>query len=121
MKPKQIKISEVLHLAADHHLASKDKLGDWGPFQYSCVAIKQALHESLGFEKGKKHTHSQGIEFNHHFLNIEKGLRNLGLEYPREIYAFKEFEDGFEPTKKSQSARYIWLKWCALMAEEQGE
>ena len=121
MKPKQIKISKVLHLAADYYLTSNDKTRKWGPYQYSCTAIKEALHESLGFKKGKYHTHNQAIEFNHHFLNIEKGLRNLGLEYPREIFAFRELEDFYNPTEESQSARYIWLKWCALMAEEQGE
>lgn len=121
MKPKQIKISEVLHLAADHHLASNDKVGEWGPFQYSCSAIKGALHESLGFKKDTNHTPNQSIKIRHHFLNIEKGLRNLGLEYPREIFAFKELEDFFKPTEESQSARYIWLKFAALMAEEQGE
>ena len=121
MKPKQIKISDVLHLAADYYLCSDNDYKDWVSYQYSCTAIKHALHVLLGFKTGKQHTYLQGIEFRYHFLKIEKGLRNLGLEYPREVYAFRELEDGFEPTKASQGARYIWLKFAALMAEEQGE
>lgn len=121
MKPKQIKISEVLHLAADCYLGSGNNCKRRGPYQYSCTAIKGALHELLGFQIGVVHTSIQIRVFQYHWLRILKGLRNLGLEYPNEIYAFKDLEDGFEPTKKSQSARYIWLKWCALMAEEQGE
>lgn len=120
MEPKQIKISSVLHLAADHYL-SHNELVEPGPNNhFSCNAIKDALRESLGFKQYVPPTSNQHELFSSHFLIIEAGLRNLGLKSPGGGRAFEELERNYTHTVESQSARYIWLKWAALMAEEQG-
>jgi hypothetical protein len=95
------KISEVLHLAADEFLA--DSM--WSnQAEFSCTAIRYAL--GLNFN------------FNYHGAlldKIETGLRNMGLSTDS-LHAFSEFSPDYE----RQAARYNWLKFAALIAEEQG-
>ena len=114
MKPKEVKISKVLHLAADTYLAACAEDEGWlGPYQYTCIAIKKALQVEVDKVSNANYVY--------HWLIIKSGLQNLGFTDDRGIEVFKEFEDGYEPTEQSQGARYLWLKWAALMAEEQGE
>lgn len=111
--PKEIKISEVLHLAADEYLAQGIDDETWhGPYQYSCCAIEKALAKIL--------QNPVPATFHRHYSIIKQGLRNLGLENLSSVEAFKEFENFYDPTPESQGARYMWLKFCALLAEEQG-
>lgn len=102
----QPKISEVLHLAADKFLW--DGWG-WterniGKSEYSCDAIWQAI-ASYPF----------GADKDGYNKRIRHGLRNLGL-HPDSLYAFDEFRS----SQERQAIRYAWLKFCAMMAEEQG-
>lgn len=112
-KPKEIKISEVLHLAADKYLAKGIADENWyGPYQYTCSAIDKALADIL--------QNAPPARFHRQLNIIKQGLRNLGLEDISGIECFKEFEKFYDPTPESQGARYMWLKFCALLAEEQG-
>lgn len=105
-----MKISEILHLAADkylaHNLASKRDYTSW----YSCNAVSIAcLYEHADFQD---------------YLLLESrilmGLKEMGCDVSSST-AFKTLgypdEDLQEET---QGARYMWLKFAALMAEEQG-
>lgn len=95
-------IAEVLHRAADEFLADD---GEW-PYvddngvlknRYSCAAVCDALDAmkaSVGLEKA-----------------IFAGLEELGCN----TASMTEFQ-----LRNPQSARYAWLKFAALIAEEQG-
>lgn len=119
MKPKEVKISEVFHLAADVYLKTCHK-EDIGGNQYSCIAVRRALADILKEHIGEDHGNFH-VELQYHLKVISRGLINMGLINPNKDFYFIKFEDGYEPTIQSQGARYLWLKWAALMAEEQGE
>jgi hypothetical protein len=115
----KIKISDVLHLAADKYLA-KD-LSEFYNVNYktrhSCSAVQCAI-ESL-VKQGKM----TGSEY---FANCDKvdsavrqGFKKMGLE-PNSLIAFDEFYDDYKISPESQGARYAWLKFAAMIAEEQG-
>lgn len=93
-----MKISEVLHLAADKYLCTGRK--SYNPYKpsYSCIAIENAC-----------------IDYKVPSGKIQKGLRNMGLNTDSAC-AFNEFKSG----KERQAARYSWLKFAAMIAEEQG-
>lgn len=98
-----MKISEILHKAADEFLwdgVSCDK----HLFQYSCDAVGGARIAS-------------GLSFFDY--QTKDFLHSLGLK-PRPGSAFIEFEEDDEATEASQGARYLWLKFAALVAEEEG-
>lgn len=90
-------IAEILHLAADRHLWN-----DWpqvGTAEYSCYAIGRAcysLRASIRLE-----------------LSIYKGLKRMGLK----TTSLTQF-DSIKHNR--QGARYAWLKFAAMIAEEQG-
>lgn len=87
------KISEVLHLAADRHLCPK---GD-AYTALSCCAVDEACFDlGVGFDC------------------VEDGLIAMGCP-TGSLNAFHEFPAGPE----RQAARYSWLKFAALIAEEQ--
>ncbi len=89
-------IAEVLHYAADNFL--------WHPengenkFEPSCSAIYWAC-ENLQISRKQRE-------------KIFKGLQNMGLD--------TSVFDEFIPGAARQGARYAWLKFAALIAEEQG-
>lgn len=112
---KEIKISEILHLAADKYLSSAnsravylsrsdifnqqyDSTLQW----YSCWAIGEALWEYL---KGY-HNYYEEV-----FLYIEEGLQAMGCD----TNSSGLFKDSSNP----QGDRYMWLKFAAIIAEEQ--
>ena len=105
-----VKISDILHRAADVYLAATyDNYFYHGRNQYSCCAISQAAHAMYhDFQLANEATD-----------RIYKGLRALGLNVSSST-AFDKFikTRGFSPEK--QQARYAWLKFVALLAEEQG-
>ena len=106
----KVKISEVLHLAANKYLA-----GYYAEYIYtnknrfSCRAVCGALDELITDAEVWLAIHEE----------IFKGFENLGLD-TESIRAFEEFEAEIL-TEESQGARYAWLKFCAMLYEEQGE
>jgi hypothetical protein len=96
---KQPKISEILHLAADKYLWD-GCLDDYSTESYTCHAVRKAIDDLQGGE----------IE-----SAVFEGLMNMGVN-PCSSY---EFEESF-PGPNRQAARYNWLKFAALIAEEQG-
>lgn len=110
----KIKISDILRVAADYHLhngvnsalkwnyGTREYESEW---THSCVAITCALLRATEDECLRKQLGKQ----------IEAGLEEMGMP--------DTFGDQFTHIKNPvarQSARYIWLKLAALMAEEQG-
>ena len=104
---KKVKISEILHAAADCHL--RYSLSGYPNYrvasEFSCISI------SLAVEKMIKCPTEQSTTL----ARIKSGLMAMGLaDVTRRAFI------GMGP-RLSQSSRYIWLKWAALMAEEQGQ
>src|SRR5574337_1979809 len=96
-------IAEVLHEAADVYLPANWE-GDslWGHF--SCNAIQRALEVMV-----------PDIDENSDLYDrIRTGLSRLGLKThsDKEFGEFNRFE--------RQEVRYAWLKFAAMLAEEQG-
>lgn len=106
----KVKISEVLHLAADKYLASDyEEYIDTAKWRFSCCAVGSAIDNLV-----------HDVTYNNTLRdNIQSNFESLGLE-SYTITAFEEFEKGIVP-EESQGARYLWLKFCAMLAEEQGE
>jgi len=98
---KQPKISEILHLAADKYLWSGYSKDRRDTAIYSCFAIDEAI-DDLGLS-----TYGTNKLF--------RGLKEMGLDIGSSR-AFNEFHG--DPQR--QSARYNWLKFAAMIAEEQG-
>jgi hypothetical protein len=120
MLKTEIKISDILHLAADNYLAKdfeEEQESSWIKSHFSCDAVDSAGVELLG-EKWRRR---QGIH-----ARIVQGLESMGCK-TNSCHQFSELEqlsEGgilYECTPESQAARYFWLKWAALMAEDQGE
>ena len=58
------------------------------------------------------------VKHNPQMKRIMKGLRNMGFKIRRDVgTVFIQYEND---AQRRQSARYMWLKLAALMAEEQG-
>lgn len=95
-------IADVLHLAADKYLASRSYAGQKSRF--SCTAVEFAA-DRLGVET----------------TAIFKGLGNMGLDTTScNAFINMGYEDNFAIVFETQAARYTWLKFAALIAEEQG-
>ncbi len=101
---KQVTIAEILHHAADVCL-SGDQSWYGGKRTFSCCAIDLAV---LNLVPG----YNAQIKM---IRVIKYGLCELGLK-TSSLTEFSEFTYG----RKQQGARYAWLKFCALLAEEQG-
>ena len=96
---KDASIAEILHYAADYELWRGDYCESGESF--SCGAIYDAcLFNQVPYQVSD---------------NIFDGLSAMGLN-PTSVTAFFEFEKGVE----RQAARYTWLKFAAMIAEEQG-
>jgi len=105
----EVKMSEVLHLAADKYLA-EDCEYDWVlQDKFSCIAIIMAVKELIPSQKIADSFYNR----------IRIGLEKMGIDTYRGSQ-FNEFGDYLTITKASQGARYTWLKFAAMIAEEQG-
>lgn len=109
-------IADVLHLAADKYLVSNSRYeSDHPKEKFSCCAIDIAIREITGsyFSDDSKRLVKQVI----------KGLTNMGCTTGSH-HLFKKYgdmPDVYENINHDvQGMRYMWLKWAALMAEEQG-
>jgi hypothetical protein len=89
-------IAEVLHRAADEHLWDGSGLYPIGS-EYSCGAGYWASGT------GRRWT------------MVRAGLRRMGLD----VNSYTEFSDVPHGPER-QAARYAWLKFAAMIAEEQG-
>lgn len=95
-------IAEVLHCAADHCLAF-DRLSE-NRNKYSCSAVYIAHHKLR--PRGS-------------FIQITDGLKAMGCDITS-MSLFNNDRHSFAVNPDVQGMRYMWLKWAALMAEEQG-
>ena len=105
-----ITIAEVLHRTADEYLSkySRTWLGQDGLPSYTCPAICFCIDAMV---TNSEITFIESIDLEE---AIFEGLVNMGVDCgSNEQYA--EF-----PYTMMQDARYGWLKFAALMAEEQG-
>jgi hypothetical protein len=98
------KISAFLHSAADKFLPHDDPR-----YGFSCEAFRSALNDALA--KGEIGL----IEYHELVFQFVDGIEALGLDFG----SMNAFDD--VPYETRQAARYQWLKFCALLAEEQGE
>lgn len=103
-----MQISEVLHCAADNHLSID--FADVRPrtWRYSCDTLRDAIQ--------KTYPDASNVEQEALRWRIKDGMVELGLD-PESLNAFEDIPQGVE----RQGARYSWLKFCAMLAEEQGE
>jgi hypothetical protein len=108
MTKKQPTVADVLHYAADNCLASTEYeyKNVNNKHKYSCTAVTEAcdiLHGNMQYGA---------------WSGIMAGLKEMGCP----IRSSTVFGDkGFGVfSEENQQARYFWLKWAALMAEEQG-
>lgn len=110
VKPK---ISEVLHLAADEYL-SESGATHGRVERFSCAAVSGAVNhviESCQLSYGE----AEDLE-----NDIFYGLEMMGCDTDA-AHLFKKYGDCIEGNPDVQGMRYFWLKWAALMAEEQGQ
>ncbi len=104
---KEYTIAEILHYAADNCLASEESqywLYGGNKEKFSCSAVEEAYMRLIG-------------EYNSYEIDkIRKGLENMGCP----VKSVDAFNDNITFVVENQQARYAWLKFAAMMAEEQG-
>jgi hypothetical protein len=104
MKPR--KISDVLWLAANKHLAHDPDLFDFNKATFSCDAVYAV------FSDYDDPLHRRTMDF----------LRELGCNTKghNEFKQFEKQEGGWRSaTKKAQGARYLWLMFAYLVARSE--
>jgi hypothetical protein len=121
----EYKISDILHNAADEELAHNQKTY-WccnsnirvaSLERFSCCAIDNAVHKHLEKKYPDLDWEQRADIRDDVMFDINKGLREMGLDV-KSTSAFGKEPDNICPDIQGQ--RYFWLKWAALMAEEQG-
>lgn len=108
-------IAEILHYAADKKLASNS--GQYWQTsesynatkeKYSCCAVQEAirdLYQSICAE-----------EYHELTDRIFTGLNSMGCQ----TNSVELFNDSHKFVPENQQVRYTWLKFAAIIAEEQG-
>lgn len=100
-------IAEILHIAADKHLAAK-KSESWShggnKEKFSCCAMHEAVISLNG----------EVVEVI--IDRIHEGLKAMGCP----VDSVDAFEEDGSFNEENQQARYAWLKFAATIAEEQG-
>jgi len=102
-----MKISEILRKAADEHLKSVDDY-DEGRMRYSCNAVSNACST---------------LDRNHaeNFKRVMDFLIELGVDCGRTDNGINpQFANDFEAGPERQGARFLWLDFAALVAEDEG-
>jgi hypothetical protein len=112
---KQPTVADVLHFAADKCLVAHYRYHE-GRYKekFSCCAIDEALHEMFGVYFSYESSQLSRC--------ISEGLKNMGCRTGSHTL-FRKYGDPTEYSEinhEVQGMRYMWLKWAALMAEEQG-
>ena len=111
---KQYTISEILHIAADKHLAVKESETwnrDGTKEKFSCCAASEAVWNL--WNENEIVSRSERDEL---IARCSEGLKAMGC--PTE--SLDAFNDNGEFKEENQQARYAWLKFAAIIAEEQG-
>ena len=110
---KTYSIAEILHLAADEHLAStRDECWYFTgkKEKYSCCAVSEAAMSLWDEDK------IDSVEDRNELLRrIFKGLEAMGCP----INSSDAFDDTGAFIPENQQSRYAWLKFAAMIAEEQ--
>jgi len=104
-------IAEILHYAADNCLASKEDqywVNGGNKEKYSCCAVSDAVDKMHGFDTTWFET--QAIS-----KRIRIGLSEMGCP----VDSLLAFDDHRKFVEEKQQARYAWLKFAAIIAEEQ--
>lgn len=107
---KTYTIAEILHYAADNCLASTEHqywVNGGNKEKYSCCAVSDAVDKMHGFDTWDKR---QAIS-----KRIRIGLSEMGCP----VKSLLAFDDHSIFVEEKQQARYAWLKFAAIMAEEQ--
>jgi hypothetical protein len=101
-----MKISEILRLAANEYLAaSRDDYFCTNKKRFSCDAVEQAVRQAPDVS----------------LFVVYEFLQKLGVGI-RSIREFREFESSYELiTEEAQGARFLWLHFAALVAEDMEE
>ncbi len=109
-------IADILHTAADKYLVAHSRHEGTNPKEkFSCCAISSAIFDITGSWYGDD---SKTLR-----QQVMKGLTNMGCGVGRvDLFVkYGDQPDVYERiTHDVQGMRYMWLKWAALMAEEQG-
>ncbi len=135
-KGKQVLISDILHDAADIFLRynRNDKAPQfYRHFRYygdlpvikerqvesekfSCCAVQAAVAHAFKLERWSSEAEKLSKK-------VHKGLRAMGCPTGSSTAFQKHGDHGYNWNFNSpevQGMRYFWLKWAALMAQEQG-
>lgn len=111
---KKYTIAEILHYAADKKLASKEEQC-WNrggsKEKFSCCAVSEAAWQLWNEDK----IASEG-ERDELINRCSKGLEAMGCP----VNSMDAFDDHGKFDAQNQQARYAWLKFAAIIAEEQG-
>lgn len=114
LQSKSVTIAEILHLAADKHLASKEEQC-WNrggtKEKFSCCAMNVAVWELCNNDKIVSECERDDL-----INRCSKGLAAMGCP----VNSMEAFDDYGEFNAENQQARYAWLKFAAMIAEEQG-
>jgi len=111
---KSFTIADILHYAADTKLASKEEQC-WNrggtKEKFSCCAVSEAVWELYN-----KHEILSEGERDELINRCFDGLAAMGCP----TASIDAFNDNGEFVAKNQQVRYGWLKFAAIIAEEQG-
>lgn len=113
---KQPTIADVLHYAADKCLVyDKRYTADDIKEKFSCIAVEEAIFCLTGA--------LYSIDSVALYRRVMSGLTAMGCDTGNDTL-FKKYGDNPDEygyiNPEVQGMRYMWLKWAALMAEEQG-
>jgi len=113
---KQYTIADVLHCAADKYLIAESRYNEGlRTERFSCGAVDEAIVYLTG---ALYSIDSMALR-----RRVMAGLRAMGCSTGSHKlfikYGDKPLEYG-NINHDVQGMRYMWLKWAALMAEEQG-
>lgn len=113
---KQPTIADVLHCAADNHLLAESRYSEGRHKErFSCCAVDEAILHLTGA--------LYSIDSSRLRRRVMDGLKAMGCDTGSSKLFIKYGDkpmscDYINP--EVQGMRYMWLKWAALMAEEQG-
>ena len=107
-------IAEILHLAADKKLASKESqcwTNGGSKEKFSCCAVSEAVFDLYNCDKIATTDEREEL-----INRTIYGLRIMGCP----TASLSAFDDAGKFNAENQQARYAWLKFAATMTEEQG-